>query len=293
MAGRSDEGDVFDQRPFGRVAKGDVLELHPSAHHRRRYGRERLSGLLRRIEEIEDALRRCGAGLQAAGHGGDLGERPSELARILDESLDRTETQRAGGDPEGADHCHEHIVQIPDEHHRRQDHAGDELGGQAGSVELLVLRIEAEGNLTLASEGPEELVPGKGLLDAVIELPGVGPLSHEVSLRALCDALRHVHREGCRHKRNAREQWGDHKHQRRHCNHRKQRVQKLAKRLLEALRDVADVVGEAAQEIATRLQVEVLEGQPVYLVLHLGAELEHHGLHDVIEHVHLGPQKQV
>ena len=49
--------------------------------------------------------------------------------------------------------------------------------------------------------------------------------------------------------------------------------------------DVVDVVGDAAQQLAARLAVDVGQRQPVHLVLDVGAHPAHGALHDVVEEV--------
>ena len=50
--------------------------------------------------------------------------------------------------------------------------------------------------------------------------------------------------------------------------------EQLAQRLLQALREVVDVVRDAAQQVAARLLVDVAERQHVDLVLDVGAQLD-------------------
>ena len=52
------------------------------------------------------------------------------------------------------------------------------------------------------------------------------------------------------------------------------RREHLAQRLLQALRDVVDVVGDPAQQVAARLLVDVAERQRVDLVLDVGPQLD-------------------
>ena len=70
-----------------------------------------------------------------------------------------------------------------------------------------------------------------------------------------------------------------------------QRRQELAQRLLEALGDVVDVVGDPAQQVTARLAVDVAERQRVELVLDLGPQPEHRALHDAGERVRLQPRQ--
>ena len=72
-----------------------------------------------------------------------------------------------------------------------------------------------------------------------------------------------------------------------HADDREQRREQLAQRLLQALGDVVDVVGDAAEQVAARLAVDVAERQPVELVLDVGAQPVHRALHDAGEHVGL------
>ena len=55
------------------------------------------------------------------------------------------------------------------------------------------------------------------------------------------------------------------------------------------LRDVVDVVGDAAEQLAARLGVEVAQRQAVQLVLDVGAQRSDRALHDAVEHVGLQP----
>ena len=57
------------------------------------------------------------------------------------------------------------------------------------------------------------------------------------------------------------------------------------------LRDVVDVVGDPAEQLAARLAVEVAQRQPVQLVLDLGAQPVDGALHDAVEQVALQPAK--
>ena len=61
---------------------------------------------------------------------------------------------------------------------------------------------------------------------------------------------------------------------------RQRRREQLAQRLLQALREVVDVVGDPAQQVAARLAVDVAQRHPVELVLDVGTQAEHRALHD-------------
>ncbi len=61
----------------------------------------------------------------------------------------------------------------------------------------------------------------------------------------------------------------------------------MAERLLQALRDVVDVVGHPAQQITAGLRVDVAEGQAAELVLDVGPQAVHGSLHDAGKRVRL------
>ena len=69
----------------------------------------------------------------------------------------------------------------------------------------------------------------------------------------------HRHRHG--RERDDREQRRDREHHDRDADEQQHRREHLAQRLLQALRDVVDVVGDPAQQVAARLLVDVAERQ--------------------------------
>ena len=95
----------------------------------------------------------------------DLGQRLGELPGVLDERLHVAERHGARRHPQPTDDRHEHVVQVADEQHRRLDDAGDELGLEAGLVQLVVVLGERLGRLPLPAERLDQRVPGVHLLD--------------------------------------------------------------------------------------------------------------------------------
>ncbi len=84
----------------------------------------------------------------------------------------------------------------------------------------------------------------------------------------------------------------DPEHHRQHRDHRHQRREQLAHRLLEALADVVDVVGDPAEHLAAGRAVEVGQRQPVDLLLDVLAHPADGVLHDPVEDVALQPRQQ-
>ena len=135
-------------------------------------------------------------------------------------------------------------------------------------------------------------MPGERLLDLPVQLAGVAPLRDELPLRAPRDRPRHPRRQRHGQQRDHGEQRGDHHHHHEHADHRQERGQQLAHRLLQALRDVVDVVGDPAEQLAAGPGVDVAQREPVQLVLHVPAQRGDRALHDAVEQPALQVRQQ-
>ena len=100
---------------------------------------------------------------------GDPRQRLREAARVLEERLDVADRHRAVGDADAAEHGDRDEVEVADEHRRRLDHAGDELGPEAGLVELVVGCAERFFDIPLAAERLDDGVAGERLFDLAVE----------------------------------------------------------------------------------------------------------------------------
>ena len=69
-----------------------------------------------------------------------------------------------------------------------------------------------------------------------------------------------------------------------HADEQQHRRQHLAQRLLQALGQVVEVVGDPAEQVAARLLVDVAQGEGVDLGLGLGPQPLHEPLHDAGDH---------
>ena len=94
----------------------------------------------------------------------------------------------------------------------------------------------------------------------------------KLRLRPLGDGLHREHRERDGDDRDEREQRRDRDHHDQHADERQRRREQLAQRLLQALREVVDVVGDPAQHVAARLAVDVAQRHAVELVLDVRAQ---------------------
>ena len=184
--------------------------------------------------------------------------------------------QRARGHPQAADDGDDHEVEVAEEHHRRLDGAGDELGRRSWprraprSSRRTGPRRRRWRPKTFTSEWP---------VKASSTWAFSVPVWRHWAMNRVLDRLvmsRTVH-EGDRDRDEGdqRQQRRDREHHDEHADDGEHRGEHLAERLLEALGDVVDVVGDPAEQVAAGLAVDVGERQAVELVLDVGAQPVH------------------
>ena len=232
----------------------------------------RLCDLFRLVEELEHALRGGDGRLQHVDDAGGLDDREGELARVLDEGDHVSQRHLTGCHAQAADDRDRDVIEVGDEAHRRLDDSGDELRSVARLVELLVLGIEHLDRLALASERLDDGVPGVHLLDVPVERAGRRPLDDELLLRSPHDEDRHDERARHGQDRDQGQDRADRHHQDQHEDDRQQRGDELRQALLQRLADVVDVVGDATQQVAARVAVEVAQRQPAELFVDLRSQ---------------------
>ena len=115
----------------------------------------------------------------------------------------------------------------------------------------------------------------------------MAPLRDESLLRSLGNRSRRVDRQRDGDEGDECQQRRDREHHDQNADDREQRREHLAQRLLQALGDVVDVVGDPAQEVATGLAVDVAQRKAIELVLDPSSETHHRALHDPGEQVAL------
>jgi len=260
-----------------------VLEPHLALHRWQRRRRGGIRRLLLDVEHLEHALARGDPGLHHRGELGELAQLLGELPRVLDERLDVTDRHRARHEAQATDHRDRDIREVADEAHRRHDHARQELSAERRIVQLVVLDAEPGLDLAPPAEHLDERVPGERLLDLAVERAEVLPLGGEPTLRAPSDPRRHRHRERYGHQRDDREQRRDHHQHGERAGHQHQRTEHRADGLLQAGRDVVDVVRDPAEQLTVRVDIEVRQRQPAQLGLDLGTQRAHHALDDAVQ----------
>ena len=140
LPGLGDQRQVLDQRLVRVVAEGDVLELDPAAPVGGRAGVRRRRGSARRRRAARRPARPrrrpdCSRlAIEATWVSGWVNWREYWMnAWTSPRLIEPVATRRP---PTTAI---DHVVEVPDEHHRRHDQPGDELRAEAGLVQLLVL----------------------------------------------------------------------------------------------------------------------------------------------------------
>ena len=89
-----------------------------------------------------------------------------------------------------------------------------------------------------------------------------------------------------------REDRADREHHDQHADDGQQRRDQLGQALLERLADVVDVVGDAAQQVAARVAVEVAQRQPAELLVDVAAQPVDGPLGDAGHDVGLHPARR-
>ena len=160
-----------------------------------------------------------------------------------------------GRHPEPADHGDEDVVEVPDEHDRRHDDAGEELRAEA---RLGTARRCGPRNCSSASDWwPKTLTSACPVYVSsmcALSCAGDAPLLDEQRLRPLGDGARHERSTAApRPAPRARAAARSRASSARTPTSGQQRVEQLAHRLLHRLLDVVDVVGDPAEQLAARL----------------------------------------
>jgi len=125
-----------------------------------------------------------------------------------------------------------------------------------------------------------------------VERSGPTPLSDELALGSAHDQTGDEHRHRNRDQRDQGQGGGDPQHHRHDEADREQRGDELAHRLLQALGNVVDVVGDPAEQLTARLAIEVSERKSVQLVFDIGPQLVDRALNDVVQQVALKKREQ-
>ncbi len=100
---------------------------------------------------------------------------------------------------------------------------------------------------------------GVGLLDLAVERAGGVPHRDELLLCLLGDEDRHHRRQRDDQHGDTGQQRADRNHHDDHTDQRQHRVEQLSEGLLQGLLHVVHVIGHPAQQLATRLRIEIAQ----------------------------------
>ncbi len=130
------------------------------------------------------------------------------------------------------------------------------------------------------------------LLDLRVDLARLGPLSLVQHLCSLGDPGNEEHRYRHRDQCDQGEHRRDDEHHRQDAEDGEHRRQERGQRRRQRRRDVVDVVGDAAEDLAARCLVEIRKGETVKLRLHRGTQVVDGLLDDDVEEECFQPGKQ-
>ena len=234
-----------------------MLKVHFAAHGS---GQFRLFRLVRHFlaaEEVEDPVCRGGCRLQIRHALRNLGQRGGEQTHIQNERNDHADIDDSLDCENRAEHAHGDIGQVADDIHERLHDTGQELRTPVGIINGVVQRVKGLADRLGRARNAHDLVAGVHFLHIAVQLAEAFLPGGKVLLRT----GHNEHNEQKAHERNAqrdecqppfRHEHHDEAAQKLRCS-RDNRRQTVGQALLER----GNVVGNAAENIALRMKVEV------------------------------------
>ncbi len=279
----------MDDRLAGQVAKRHVVEVHGAL--RVANGLDGLARggvedgglfLLRRVQELEHALRACRHLLQHVRYGRKLRDGLSKVLNVLDERLDVARLDRTVHGKARAHHDDADVAHVAHEAHERLHEAGKELALPRALVQQVVLLLEVLDGALAAIERLDNHLAGEVLLDAAVHGAELLLLQAEVALRPLDEHTQNQRGHRQRHERHARERKRDRDHHHRDAHDLRDGGHQLDEALVKRLAQRVHVVCHAREHVALRhgAAVEVRERHARDLLRNLPA----HAVHDLLRH---------
>ena len=279
LTGLGRAAKVVDDGLLGCVAKAHVVELHAALAH----GRDlRVCGvlLLGCGQELKDALGGRGHRLHGVAHVGQLLDGLGEVAHVLDEALDVAGGRVAGKRQARAHHHDGHVAGVAHQAHERHHEAREKLRAPTRGEQLVVLLVKGGDGVVCAVEDLDDVLAGKVLFDKAVDLAQNVLLRAEVRLREVHHGAHDHggHGQGDHH--DARERQADREHHDQHAHDLRDAGDQLGYRLVERLAQGIDVVGDAREDVAFAVGVEVAHGDARDLLGDLFAHAVAHFLGD-------------
>ena len=273
LAGADRQVDALQHRAPVGVGEADALVADVAAERRRGHGAGAIDHVGRRRHELlvaAEAGDPLGVELE---HRLDLLDRPEEDVHQQQEADEAAGRQVARDHVVGARHHHHHVgeaqPQVAERDARRHHPVRLELGGAVGEV----VAREQRPLVVLVGEGLHHPDAADVLLDAVVELGDpveerapVGGQAGAVAPREP-DAERQ-HQPGQDRERHVE---GEHQRQRAHQGH--DGHEGVLGAVVGDLADFLEVLGQARDQVAGLVLVEVPEGEPLQVVEGVGAQV--------------------
>ena len=236
----------------------------------------------------------CGGGgrLQVRHALCDLGERRSEQAHVQDKRDDHADIDDVLNREDRAEHTHGDKGQVADDVHERLHDAGQELRAPVGVVNGVVQRVKGLADGFSRAGNAHDLVAGVHFFDIAVQLAEAFLPGGKVFLRAGHDE----HDEQQADERNA--QRGERQPPLGH-EHHDEAADKLCrggddrrKAVGQTLLERGNVVGDAAENVALRVEIEVFLRHTVDLFRQLRAHAVGHSERDARHDIVLDEAKE-
>ena len=216
----------------------------------------------------------------------DLGEGRGEQAHIQDERDDHADIDDALDREDRAEHAHGDIGQVADDIHERLHDAGQELRTPVRVVNSVVQRVKGLADRLCRAGNAHDLVAGIHFLDIAVQFAEAFLPGGKVFLRT----GHNEHNEQKAHERNAqrgkRQPPLGHEHHDEAAGKLRRGGDDCRQAVGQSLLERGDIVGDAAENIALCMKVEVFLRHPVDLFgqlrAHTVGHFERDARHDIV-----------
>ena len=278
--------------PVGGIAEADAVELDFAVHRRVLavdIGVGRIGAFLFFVEKAEDAFSGSRGGLQLVDDVGGFVDRPAEFARIEHEGGDVADGDALREIEQGAEDGDEGEGDVVDEIHRRADHGAVVIRLEIGVRGGLVLSGEAGDHRGLGGIRADGLLPGKALLGVSVQLTQLAASGAEERAEPVGHHRGRHDGEGDGEREHKAELRGDRDHHGEGTGDGHDRGGDLHQIRGEGGVDGVDVVGDARDDVARLIHVEIPDlhlhelGEDVFAHAadYPAGEVDHHKLQHV------------
>ena len=279
------------------VAKGHVFQSHIPGHMVQHLGAQSVGSLRRFVQQAEHPLCRGQGRLQLAHDVGRLVDGAGEFAGIEHEGRDAAHGHQALEVEQGAAHADQGQGQVVDEIDTGAHPAAVIFGVEIGVHRLVVHRVQLADGVLLLAIGRQGLLAGDGLFHKAVELADLQGAAAEQ--RPCMGGDEAGDQDGQRHgdAKDQHQRGRDGQHHAQASHHRDHAGQHLDQVGGKGGVDGISVIGDAAQDIAGRVGVEIPHRQGGQVVEDIGPHGIRHfaadGDHDDREQIGQGRRSGV